>query len=150
MSKLHASRFGQAEQKCNRWQAVLPPEVEYKDIFDPAFWSHISSKLRPCDEITIYPDDMSWRAEVVVTEAKHLFARVVEFNFKDLTATNDAPAVEAEYAIETMWRGPHDKFSVVRVGKGGKKEVLSKGFASDDEAKRAAIDFRSTASMKAA
>jgi hypothetical protein len=136
--RLHASRFGLADQKRNVWHAVLPAETDYQAVFSPDYWAHVSQKMRPGDEIILLNDEMTLRAHLVVKRAGHLFAQVVEIDCVSLT---DAPASgepeTTDYQVQVAWAGPHDKFRVERI-RGGKKEVLARGMDKDAADKWAA------------
>jgi hypothetical protein len=143
--RLHASRFGLADQKRNVWHAILPAETDYQEIFKPDYWAHVSQKMRAGDEIVILNDEMTMRAHLVVKRAGHLFAQVVEVSRVSLS---DAPASEEpeakDYDVQVVWAGPHDKFRVERV-RSGKRDVLARGMDKDAAEKWAADHLKTVA-----
>lgn len=132
--QLQNSRFGLADHKRNKWMAVIPAGVPYEKIFEPAYWAHVAVKLRPCDEIIVFDDEMTYRAELVVAQAERVWAKVIELNRLALVA-EDAP-VSAD-VIEVKWAGPHDKHRVERVHD-GKRDVLARGLDKEAAEKEAA------------
>ena len=105
------SRFGLAETKRNQWFATVPETVTPEDLLEPSYWAHVARTLRPLDEIIVTIDSCSWRVVLLVEDAWHNGARVIELSRNALAATTDA---ENDQGLRVQWRGPHSKFCVVR------------------------------------
>lgn len=107
----------------------VTPEVEtpLSAILDPAYWAHVSAKMRPGDLLQVMPEDLSYFAELIVRDAGNLYAKVAVLHH---VVFNKAEEVKTPEGYEIRWRGPKCKFGVVRGN-----DVLKDGFLDKGEAK---------------
>jgi hypothetical protein len=126
--KIHPSRFKLAEHVVNTHCIVVEQGVPFEAMSDPAYWSHIASRLRPGDEIKVRTDDGAYAATLLVKDVAHQAVRVVPVWYVSLSEVAELPA-NAEY--EVAWAGPHHKFRITR-----KKDnaVIQSGFDNREAA----------------
>lgn len=130
MQPIIEGRFQDASFARNIWSVVLPHDVPFEDLENPAFWAHVVRKLRVMDRIEVYREDGTEWAELLVTLTDRVSAKVVVLNRVSLEKAI-AEDVDPEYAIG--WAGPHHKYRVVRISD---KQVVQAGFASADAAQK--------------
>lgn len=111
------TRFMLAETARNEWVFNAELNTQPEQLTDPAYWSHVSQKLRPYDRIEVRVDDGTWFAELVVLEAARNWATVRMLNVyrldtQDISQTRVAQ-IKDQYRVE--WKGPQNKFCVIRV-----------------------------------
>jgi len=121
LEQIHPTKFAQSEVVRNQWAVTPEFDTPAEALLDPAYWAHVSAKLRRGDVITAMAVDDSYFAEYLVLEAGKLFAKVVLIRKVEITAKQifnaDVPA-----GFEIKFRGPK-KWSVLRG-----KDVLAEGF----------------------
>lgn len=83
---LHGSRFKLAEHDRNVWSVELDNETDVKEIADPGFWAHVAQKLRRGDRIEMYPENLSWFAEMIVSDSGPTWAKVQPLRIVELAA----------------------------------------------------------------
>lgn len=86
------------------------------DLLKPQFWAHVSGKLKPLDTVEVRAEDGSFYAELLVRDKGRGFAKVVflpgyPLMFSDIV---DIPAMDVGGEYEIVWKGPQNKFRVVR------------------------------------
>ncbi len=147
---LHASRFGLAEQKFNRWDAIQPAGEDFSACLNPGYWAHIAVKLRIGDEIRVTNDEGNLYAMLYVVNRDRTWAQVAVIHKQDLSAA-EIPQAEAgsDYRVEVEFAGRYDKHRVVRV-RSGQKETLSKGHETKESAMAWAADHMRTVGVQKA
>jgi hypothetical protein len=101
-------------------------------LLDPAYWAHVTSKFTPWDHIEARANDGTWWAEYIVLSVDRAFARVALLRKVNLT-TPDVAMSQSEIpkAYEVKHRGPHSKWSVIRLSD---KQVLFENGALREDA----------------
>ena len=99
-----------------------------KIIADPSYWAHVSKDLTVGSEITLFAQDQSYWAKVLVVAVGPVWAKVATLIHVPLGGLQDAPLPLA-FAIE--WKGPKHKFAVVRTSDNA---ILKGEFATKDDA----------------
>ena len=116
LRQLNPSRMKGAEYERDI-HVVTPDEgTQPEDMLDPAYWAHVASKLRPWNRIEARANDGSWYAECLVLDASRNWAKIKILNVWNLT-TADVSQTQSEVLIayEVRHRGPHNKWSVIRM-----------------------------------
>lgn len=135
MTKLHASRFKSAELVRLVHDIVPEAGTPFEDILKPEYWAHVAQSLRPWARIEVRAEDGSYFAELLVVNCGRLWAKVAVLRKVDLgDMASEAVPANPDPSFSVMWRGPHAKHAVMRLGKAGGKEVLREGFETKDEA----------------
>ena len=142
MSKQLLERnFGLAEQRRNIWLASADGDLTEEDVTDHGYWAHVARLINPSDGIIIIPASNEWRMHLYVLSVDKVGAAVAVLSRHDFReiATD---AMDAGDAFAVRWRGPYDRFGVVRKDTG---EVIKAGF----QTKEAALEFLRDTSMAA-
>ncbi len=106
-------RFGMAEAKRNIFFATVEEHVAPEDVLRPSFWAHTSGPMRPYDEIIVAVDSCAWRLHLLVRDAWHGGAAVIELSRHDMQSDEEITNQEA-VDLRVQWRGPQVKWCVVR------------------------------------
>ena len=123
-----ADRVLPAEYERQEWVITTPEGVVPEDLKEPGFWAYTAERFRPYARLEIRADDGSWLAEAMVVACDRLWAKVHLLNVYELASpTVDLPGAQTE----VRWRGPHAKWSVVRISD---SEVLHDQCVNKDEA----------------
>jgi len=116
--RIQPSRFNLINISSGRaeWRAIVEDSVKKKDVLNPAFWALVALKLRNSGvlpRIEIFPDNLEWLLEVVVTEIGKTHLVVKEVNYSDLTVkTADVKkSIPKEFVVK--YAGPHSKWRVI-------------------------------------
>jgi hypothetical protein len=133
---LNRSRFQEAEFQTTTWVATVEQGTTMDQIQNPAFWSHISTSLRPYDKIQIRWDDGVAYAEFLVLSCDRSYAKVKELFHVELT-TADVAMSENDASHKIDWKGPHRKFAIIRKADGA---IIKEGF---DNKKQAQVELES-------
>lgn len=109
--------------------AVIPQEVDPKDLEDPSYWAPVASQFRPFGRIEARAEDGTWIAELVITSLGRNFAICKQIAFHRLTSADiDQTRISAEETkatgYEIQWKGQHNKFCVIRESDGA---IVHKG-----------------------
>jgi hypothetical protein len=107
----------------------IPDGYAFEKVLAPAFWTHVGHMLKAWDRIEIRPDDRSYLAEVVVTDAGPSFAKVALLYKTDLVAKSDDVG---SLSIECI----NGKFRVLRG-----KELIKGDLPSKKDAQRWIDDY---------
>ncbi len=129
--KLNPSRMKGAEYERTVYVATVEFGTTKDDMKDPAFWSHVSNKLKPWDRIEVRSDDGTFFAEYLVLASERTWAKVHMLSYTSLTSaevSQTQAAIEND-EFEVRWRGPHLKFSVIRKADDA---VLKDGMSKDE------------------
>jgi hypothetical protein len=110
--RLHPTKFAQSEMKRNQWDVTPEHGTPVEALLDPAYWAHVSAKLRRGDIITALAEDDSYFAELLVLNVGKLFAKVVLIRRVEITAAQIFNA-EVPKGFDIKFRGPK-KWSVLR------------------------------------
>ena len=124
--QIDADRFQQAEMVRETWAITVEQGTSRSDILNPGFWSHVAYKLRPYARIEVRCDDGSIFADLIVLNAERTWARVHVMSWHDLTTRDvslsqvdekehDSASKIPAPAHQVEWKGPHKKWSVIRV-----------------------------------
>lgn len=122
--------FGLAEVRRNIWLASAEGDVTEDDVTNHAYWAHVSRLMNPSDEIIIIPASNEWRMHLYVLSVDSVGAAVAvlaKHDFREMATE----ALDAGDAFTVRWRGPYDRFGVVRKDTG---EVIKAGFQSKEDA----------------
>jgi hypothetical protein len=130
--QLASERFKLAEHERNIHSITVEEGITRAQIIDPAFLAHVAAKLRPYDRVEVRCDDGALFATLLVLQAERTWARVHVLEWHNLTtrdvsltqtgetdqpvAAGPAPNKEQEYEI--AYKGPHKKWSVIRLTDG--------------------------------
>ncbi len=136
--QLLEGRFGLAEHKRGAYFVVPEDGTTIEEVLAPEYWSHVGAKLRPCDDIIVHAEDMTWRLDLQVLSSGRNWAKVVvlqQYSFKVEALGQGDPG------YFTKWRGPHSKFAVIRKSD---NVVIRDKFDSDDLALAYLRDFIKT------
>lgn len=117
-----------AEQKVVSYHHTLPAGVPLDAVMDPAYWSHVSSKLRPGYRIEVFAEDGSVWAMLLVLSAGKVEAKVHVLQQVD---TSGVEAIVETLDYEVKWRGPAKLFGVIRLSDG---EVIKDMMQTKEEA----------------
>jgi hypothetical protein len=116
-----------ADYRRSLYQVVLEPGPTYDDLLKPAFWAHVSGKLKVRDRIEVHAHDGSWYAELIVCSSSRTATTVAPLRKVDLTAVADAAANTD--GVEIKHRG-FAKWSAIRKSD---KAVLVEGLDTKEE-----------------
>ena len=132
------NRFGLAAEHRNVWRCNAKIGTTPDQVLDASFYEHIARHLTRGDIIEIMPDDLSWEVNVRVMDHGHNWAIVRErFRVENDMGTDEVPE-KLQSAYDIKWGGSTDKFVCKYKG-----EVLKKGFATEDLARRFAANHAS-------
>lgn len=136
MTQLATTRFKRSGAEFERNIHMAYPEhgTDFDAILDPAYWAHVSAHMKIGDKIEVQPDDMSYSAELRVLDVGTLFAKVGVYHkveWDNVEVTGDLPG---NSGLEVKFRGPHCRWSVLRVTDPSRPEVLKEKIASKGEA----------------
>lgn len=125
---LNAARFKGAQYARNLWCAIPEHGQTLDAMLAPIYWAHVAAQMTPGDKIEVRAEDGTWYAELYVVDRGRNWARVAPIFRVDLVADlGETPVEAAEYAVR--WRGPHARFSVVRLKDGA---VVKEGMLKDE------------------
>jgi hypothetical protein len=128
------NRFGLAGEHRNEWRCNAKVGTTPDQALDAAFYEHIARHLNRGDIVEIMPDDLAWELNVRVLDHGHNWAVVSERWRVEHQKPEASPGqLTSDYDIK--WAGTTDKFAVKYKG-----ELLKKGFATEDLARRFAAN----------
>ena len=125
--------FGLAEQRRNIWLATANGAMTEDDVLAHGFWAHISRHIQPCDEIIVIHESNEWRMWLNVLSVGKTGANVgvlLRSDWREIAGE----ALDSGDSFTVRWRGPYDRYGVVRKETG---EVIKAGF----QTKEAALEF---------
>jgi hypothetical protein len=141
---LRGSRFGLAEQMINHFAVNADADTTVEDILKPEYWANVASHLRPHggDEIVVTCEDMSFRAHLWVVNAGHTWANVMLISEPIVMKAQESRVIPVsdDGRVYAQWRGPHDRWCVMRRETDGTKTKIKVGLSSRDDAEREAKD----------
>ena len=98
-----------------RHHVFVPDGTEFKELLDPAAWSHIASRLRPMSRISVTSESSRYIGELVVMSCGAQWAKVEEVFYKEFAAVE---AVDVNDQFEAKWIGNRYKFGIRRKSDG--------------------------------
>jgi len=108
---------------------IVPEEgTKFEDILKDSYWSLVAVKFKPGDLVEIHAEDGSYFAELYVRAAGRNWAKMALLRKVDLEPVA-AAMVSPEF--EAAWKGPHRKFSVVRLSD---NQIIKDGFETREQA----------------
>lgn len=128
MTQLAANKLKSAVERQNVWYVCPEHGTPYEALFDPSYWSHVSVKMKPTDEIKVKAEDGSYSALLEVQDAGKLYAKVTEIWHKKHEAVEVTQGGITVEGYEVKWRGPILRWCVLR-GKDCLKDGMEKGAA---------------------
>lgn len=120
-----------AEHVRNVFGYKAPMEHTYEDTLNPAYWTHVATKLEPGSRIEVTAYDGSWWAELYVVSASRLWAKVVPLRHHELAKmTSSKTPINDEFYVK--WGNERTKF---RVHRRSDKQPVKEGFDTQEQAK---------------
>lgn len=114
MTQLQTTRFESSEHMRNVWVAVPEHGTPFEACLNPAYWAHVSARMRPWDRIEILPEDGSYFGELLVQDAGRLYAKVAVLRHLPLTVVEVRGEDAATSLYEVKWAGAVKKWRVMR------------------------------------
>ena len=128
MTALSAPRFAMAEHKRTVYTAFVEEGVTLNTVLKSEFWAHVAAKLQPMDEIVVIPDDMSYRAVLMVLDKGTAWAKVALIHEAKIGKIDTTAPANPDYEVKL--RGPH-KWSIVRKSD---SQVIQEGISTKEDA----------------
>ncbi len=131
--QINGTRVKPAEYQRTVWAVTVEQGVLRETLKQPGFWAHVAREMKPYDKIEVRCDDGSFFGELLVLDVGRAWVKVRELSFISLTNADvsQTQAQELEETHEVKWKGPHNKWCVIRKGD---NELLKKECQSQDEA----------------
>lgn len=108
---------------------VVPEDgTAFEDILTDSYWSLVGYKFKPGDIIEVHAEDGSYFAELYVRAAGRNWAKVAllrKIDLEPVAISHGSPEFEA------AWKGPHRKFSVVRLSD---NQIIKDSFETREQA----------------
>lgn len=127
---LSPSRMALAEHWRQDWCVNAEIGTTADDITSSGYFAHMAEQLKPYDHIEVRSEDGTWMANLIVVNAERNWAHVKLVSYIELTDESNAVEAASKKNI-VQFKGPHHKWSVIRVADGDK---IKTGCASRDEA----------------
>lgn len=131
------NRMNPTGYTARQWDASIPVGIPFEKVCEASYWKQCASRLGPLDLITVYADDGSYWAQLLVTQSQPTVGAAVRIvQHIDLAgkAKDDQKAVPSkEDEYEIAWRG-FLKHCVIRKSDG---TMISKGNESKADAQMA-------------
>lgn len=124
-------RMQQGGYERNRWDVTVERGASHTDLLDPAFWSNVSRRLTPTDEITALSEDGRWYARYLVIGSGRLWAKVHLLEHHALDQDGKDLGERDEDGYDVDWMGPVAKHAVMRKKD---KTIVKDGFGARSEA----------------
>lgn len=129
MTQLAPNSLKPAESVRNQWQVEPEHGTPADALLNPAYWAHVSVKMRRGDIVYALPADNSYWSELLVIDVGKLYAKVVQLRCVAISqaqlVTNPIPD-----GFEIKFRGKDSKWSVLR-GKDVLKDKLESAQAAE-------------------
>jgi len=109
---------------------TVEPTVTQADLLRSDFWMHVANRFKPFTRLRVAAEDGSYYAEYIVLSAGRNWASVFEIGFYNLHE-NAAKAGEATKEFDVLWKGPINKYCIVRLSD---NELIQKGIEQKDAA----------------
>lgn len=125
---LMPDRFTEGEARRRDWIADVEFGISPEQVMEPAYWAHVAKDMVAGDHIEVRSEDFSWVAFLIVRFAERTYAEVVLDRLVRMEPVMQ-PAASAKHKVE--WKGPHRKFTVIRISDSA---ILQEGFKTRPEA----------------
>jgi len=114
--QLNPTRRKLAEFVRNEHVVIAHATNTPQDILQPEYYAHVSDQLKARDRITVWADNMTWMAEIVVLEVGKGWAKVHPINLVefDVAASIKGLTYERE-GYRVAHRGEFSQWSVIRI-----------------------------------
>lgn len=109
------------------YAAQVPVGLSQDDLLKPDLWVNIAPRLRPTDQIEVFPEDMAYFARLLVIGVSSAGANLHLLELQNLESSIEEME-SSQYDVR--WAGPADRFRVVRVSDG---HVIEKNFQTKAE-----------------
>lgn len=125
VEQLNPTRMADAEYQRNIHVVTAHANTLPEDLLDPAYWSHVATRMKAWDHIEARANDGTWYAEYIVLEAGRTWVKTHMLRSASLTSADVATSqATAMMPYEVVFRGPHCMWSVVRKAD---REVMHEG-----------------------
>jgi len=100
----------------NIWRCTAPRNTSRERLLENSFWSVVSNKFRPWDEIVVVASDRSFRASLLVLEAGLGYCSLQELSYQPLEALLASPddLLPSNHRIEYGGIGPDGGWMAIR------------------------------------
>lgn len=132
---LMPERMGLAEDKRHDWIIDIQLNVTLDDVLEPSYWAHVAAQMDPLDHVEVRAEDGSWIAYLIVSFCERNYAKMVVDRVVKLETSKAAPVASIKHKVE--WKGPVNKFAVIRVSD---SQMIKFGFRTKDLAYAALQD----------
>lgn len=112
MTQLSPRNFQFSEEVRNQWHARPEYGTPSEALLDPAYWAHVSAKMRRGDIVCALSEDNSYYSELLVLDVGKLFAKVFALRCVKISP-EQMLNVAVPNGFEIKFRGPR-KWSVLR------------------------------------
>lgn len=129
MTQLSPTRLREAEHSVMYWHVTPEHGTPFEALLDPAYWAHVSSRLKPNDHILVDAEDGSYWGEIKVRDAGKLYAKVSKLHYVELDHVEVEQSGHEIKGFEVKYRGPVQKWSVIRLMD---KAVLKDGMLKNE------------------
>lgn len=124
-----------AEHHCTTYMLWVSPGTILEDVLEPTFWKHVAKRLVRADKIEVMPEDMAWRAVLIVRANSSLEAVVQPIAYDELGHAPDVSLTASPYRVEFV--NSERKWAVKRRDS---NETLKDGIQTREEAERYAAN----------
>lgn len=119
--------------------AKVPAGTTLADVTEPSYWANHAFRLKPGAVIEVIAEDNSLDCDLRVLETGATFAKVrVIRNYVEPVAAKKPAPKEVSDEVSVDYGGKQDRWRVVHKG-----EVIKAGLATENEAAKAAEEYRS-------
>lgn len=105
--------------------------ITKEHLLEPAYWAVVSRRLRPGDEISVFAQDGTYYAQLLVLAAERTYAKVHLLSYHALTTMDVAQTQAEKFRVE--YKGIKLKHCVIRVED---NEIIHEGSQTKDDAVR--------------
>ncbi len=137
---LMPDRMGLAEDRRHDWVVDVPISVSREEIFEPAYWAHVSAQMEPLDHIEARWEDGSKIIYLVVQMCEKNYAKVVFDRELTLDTAGEVPKGAFKHKVE--WKGPRLLWSVIRLSD---SQIIQSGEKSRELATAWMLDHEKSA-----
>lgn len=139
--QVHLNRFGTFERFNQRFAFNAEINTTLEEVLEPGVWASVAKLLNPFDRIEVRSEDCTWLAELLVLEVGKQYARVKVLHYHRLDSESMPARPLPQDALEVAWKGPQNKWSVIRKADG---VYLSKENATREAAEVAKRNYEQT------
>lgn len=128
MEAMNLTRMRQAEFVRTDYVLIAHATNTPEDIVRPEYYAHVSDKMKARDRLTVWADNMTWMAELVVLEVGRGWARVHPLSLTEFGTSASIKGLTIERdGYRVTHRGEFSQWSVIRMAD---SEVVSEGHGS--------------------